>query len=300
MVQLPTERGLGPHEIIAVDGNGAALHAIPINRYPSGEPLVNWNQIPKNGIKTLLVRQQNMDAFMTTLFLADAIAERGGHVKYLMLPFVPGARQDRKNDQGDYLFTIKYVAKLINEAGFDQVKVIDPHSEVTPALIDRCEVVHADECFPTPMGAGMAVELGIPLNPVDWSAVIAPDEGSIKRASRVARKLGIPVVYGYKLRDVRDGSLTGFGLQDVPEELKSKPLLIVDDICDGGGTFLGLSGEIAKQDCKADLYVTHGIFSKGVTDLLNVFGRVITTDTVLNTPPGVEVFDICAQTLKGA
>jgi len=43
-------------------------------------------------------------------------------------------------------------------------------------------------------------------------------------------------------------------------------LLIVDDICDGGGTFTLLAKAICevKPDCNIDLVVSHGIFSRGL------------------------------------
>lgn len=262
-------------------------HAVPIDRYPSGEPLVRWADVAEAGIKRILVRQQNMDAFMTAMFMVDALVERGRPVPELVLPFVPGARQDRLNPAGDYLFTIKSIAHLINERAFPRVTVIDPHSDVTSALINRCQVITAAEAItaglsPFPHGTEL------------WSAVISPDAGSEKRSGAVAKALGLPVVYGYKVRDVATGNLTGFGLQEVPTEYKDRPLLVVDDICDGGGTFVGLAAEIAKQDCKADLYVTHGIFAKGTEELLSHYRRIFCTDTVIANRPGVNVLNTCA------
>jgi ribose-phosphate pyrophosphokinase len=48
--------------------------------------------------------------------------------------------------------------------------------------------------------------------------------------------------------------------------MKGPVKLIVDDICDGGATFIGIADAIHEKDPDADvrLYVTHGIFSKGI------------------------------------
>jgi len=56
--------------------------------------------------------------------------------------------------------------------------------------------------------------------------------------------------------------------------------LIVDDICDGGGTFLGLAEEL-KECNSGDLYlaVSHGIFSKGSQTLLDNFKSIYSTDS---------------------
>lgn len=264
-----------------------ALHAIPIDRYPSGEPLVRWADISEHGIGRLLVRQRNMDAFMTAMFLVDALADRGFAAPDLILPFVPGARQDRLNPEGDYLFTIKTVAGLINARNFPSVTVLDPHSEVTPALIDRCRVITAAHCI-------MAGLKNFPAATEIWSAVLSPDAGSEKRAGLVAMALGLPVVYGWKSRDVATGKLNGFGLQQIPVEYHDRPLLLVDDICDAGGTFLGMADQIEAQGCTADLYVTHGIFSKGTDELLKRYRRIFTTDTIIANRPGVNVLPTCA------
>ena len=50
---------------------------------------------------------------------------------------------------------------------------------------------------------------------------------------------------------------------------------MVDDICDGGGTFLGLADALAA--CGAGpltLAVTHGLFTRGRGDLAKVFDRI--------------------------
>ena len=68
----------------------------------------------------------------------------------------------------------------------------------------------------------------------------------------------------------------GFGCEDIPEGY----FLLVDDICDGGGTFIGLANECFPSWADYDLYVTHGIFSKGTDILFDAFVNVITTDSL--------------------
>jgi len=58
--------------------------------------------------------------------------------------------------------------------------------------------------------------------------------------------------------------------------------LIVDDICDGGGTFIGLGEAIKKinPSAKLELFVTHGFFTKGLDKLLKLYDTIYTTDSV--------------------
>ena len=86
-----------------------------------------------------------------------------------------------------------------------------------------------------------------------------------------------------KTRDVMTGKITGFEVY--ADDLKGKSCIIVDDICDGGGTFAGLAIELRKKGArKVHLIVTHGTFSKGLTTLTN-FDSVITSSAITDVAP---------------
>lgn len=263
-------------------------------RYPDGMPIVDsgvrgFAAALFRGFAAALLRPRTLESFVTAMFWFDAMNENAhGGRRYLALPFIPGARQDRLNDTGDQLFTLKSVAKMINDRKFDEVVVVDPHSEVAPALIERCRVVSAASCLQS-YNSGLV-------------AVVAPDGGAEKRAAKVAQKLGVPLVHAWKKRDVATGKLSGFGMEAIgigSSFGSSGRLLVVDDICDGGGTFLGVAEKIEERGYTADLFVTHGIFSQGTEKLLSKFKHVYTTDSVLGDKPGVEVTSICESLLKG-
>jgi ribose-phosphate pyrophosphokinase len=236
---------------------------------------------------------------MGGLFFVDALMERGqAHTPELILPFVPGARQDRLNEEGDYLFTAKSVAREINARGFKHVTVLDPHSEVVSGMIDRCHTVHAHEVIdygPKDMTAFYGA----------YKAIVSPDAGAEKRAGSIARKMRLPMVHAWKTRDVATGEITGFGVEstlNIPalQSVGQPHVLVVDDICDGGGTFVGLAPLLKARGIKCDLLVTHGIFSKGTKDLLTHFEKIYTTDSLEIERPGVEVFSVCKQLLGGS
>jgi ribose-phosphate pyrophosphokinase len=227
--------------------------------------------------EAILLRPQSLGALMAALFWVDAIRERGWAVPRLVLPNICGARQDRVNPSGDFLFTAKSVARELNARHFPSVTVLDPHSDVAPALIDRCRVVPA-----TFAGEG-------------YVGVIAPDGGAEKRASRIALALGVPLYHAWKSRDVTTGAISAFGVQP----LSAGHYLVADDLCDAGGTFLGLAGELAKHGVTADLYVTHGLFTKGTDALLNSFRAVFCTDSTLGAKQGITVLPRCMDLLRG-
>jgi ribose-phosphate pyrophosphokinase len=153
---------------------------------------------------------------------------------------------------------------MINDRNFDHVVVIDPHSTVAPALIDRCFVYPMEEMWKT-FWPG-------------FSGIIAPDAGAGKRAFEVASIYKKKFLQAEKHRDVATGKLTGFACPNLKE---SEHYLIVDDICDGGGTFLGLGAVIEEAGAYATLFVTHGIFSQGTDKLNDTFTDVYTTDSTV-------------------
>ena len=252
---------------------------VEIGAYPDNMPLIKKNF--KYGFDKILLRPLTLSDFMAAMFLVDAFCERKQNKNKitLALPNIPGARQDRLGD-GDYLFTAKSIAKEINARNFKAVVVLDPHSEVAPALINNCMSIRS---YSLP-------DIVLPLRARRYDAVIAPDAGAEKRAGGMAKALGIPLINAWKTRDVATGNISGFGCSPLGE---AKKVLIVDDICDGGGTFLGLKG-ILPADVKCDIFVTHGIFSKGTKSLLSAFDTVFCTDsTVQCQQDGVNVIDVC-------
>jgi ribose-phosphate pyrophosphokinase len=251
--------------------------SVPVDVYPDGAPLIDFPRDTE--VTRILVRPSTFAGFMAAMFFVDALAARGHAVPELILPLVPGSRQDRLNPSGDYLFTARSVAAVINARRFPSVTVLDPHSDVTPALIDRCHVIAAAECLFS-YTSGLA-------------AVVSPDGGAEKRASAVARALRVPLLHAWKTRSVETGALSGFGLQ--PTDIRERRVLVVDDICDGGGTFIGIADELDRAGLKADLFVTHGIFSKGTKALLERFRHIFTTDSVLGERHGVDVNRICER-----
>lgn len=155
---------------------------------------------------------------------------------------------------------------------------------MTPALIDRCRVVHAADCISPPAGK--------------YSAVVAPDAGAEKRAMAVAKKLRVPLVHAWKRRELSTGAISGFGHEPIALAGRSR-LLVVDDICDGGRTFTGLADTIG-IGFDLHLYVTHGLFTQGTAELRSRFSHIYATDSVAAEREGVIQINVCENLLRGA
>lgn len=243
--------------------SGFPKSVLPIDEiklYSDGTPMVKKNFI-RDSYDSILVRPSSLNEFVTAMFLVDAINESWGHINNLVLPYVPGARQDRFNGHGDILVTLKSVATMINQRNFQRVIILDPHSVATTALINNCGV------YPLKFVAERLWQ--------GYGGVIAPDAGAGNRAFEIATVMGKDVTQASKHRDTSTGKLSDFSVNVE----YGKHYLVVDDICDGGGTFLGLGEKIKEQGAFADLYVSHGIFSNGTGALRKIYKNITTTDS---------------------
>jgi len=215
---------------------------------------------------TITHRINSFNDFGLLLLAVDALKRMEVKLINVFIPYFPGARQDRVMIAGEPL-SVKVYADILNGLKLNKITVFDAHSEVTPALLDNCEVI-SNHAFIAEVLKKIGNEVKL----------ISPDGGALKKIYKVSEFLGgIDVVECSKSRDVKTGKLSGFKVYD--DNLKGMDCLIVDDICDGGGTFIGLAEELKNKNAgKLYLAVSHGIFNKGF-EAMSAFERIFTTDS---------------------
>lgn len=230
---------------------------------------------PNEGIVTLIADMRGPDAndLVKAALWAD-VAHRGNFgpnrldSKFvLMLPYLPAARADRGNPIGATVYT-----RLIRALQPDRVVGLDPHS---PFIVQNLGMTlrlasHND-----------LLKEALSVNQKTYDGIICPDKGAVERTRITAEVLGLPVYHAEKVRDFETGRLSGFKMIDDPP--KTGKLLVVDDICDGGGTFKGLAQHLSdRYDIELDrlgLWVTHGIFSGNAYELRSYYSDIMTTDS---------------------
>ena len=235
--------------------------------FPGGEPHIKIKPgFDNTEPLTITQRINSFNDLGLLCMAADALQRMGAKADTLFIPYFPAARQDRVMVAGEPL-SVKVYAEIINHLGFREVLVFDPHSEVLPAILDNCKIV------PNHLFIEKVLEIiGREM------LLISPDGGALKKIYKLSEYLGgMEVVECGKIRTVANGQLTGFKV--FAEDLKGRNCLIVDDICDGGGTFSGLAQSLKQKNAgKLFLAVSHGIFSKGL-DVLGDFERIFSTNS---------------------
>jgi ribose-phosphate pyrophosphokinase len=236
--------------------------------FSGGEPHIKIK--PDFDISKAVIITHRLNSFddLGLLCLAvDALKRIDAKLSNLVIPYFPAARQDRVMVKGEPL-SVKVYADIINTLGFEKVFVLDAHSEVTPALLNNCEAVSNHKFIQQ-----VIEKIGSDV------LLISPDGGALKKIYKVSEFLGgVEVVECSKSRNVKTGKLTGFKVY--ADDLEGRDCLIVDDICDGGGTFIGLAEELKNKNAgKLYLAVTHGIFNKGFDELKSGFTHIFTTNS---------------------
>jgi len=185
----------------------------------------------------------------------------------LYIGYMPYSRMDRMNDF--YAMSLKFACKTINEMNFYKVTIREPHSDVTPALLDRCFIHNWCQDF---------MDCKDTLNEKfeiinSFDSVFFPDAGAQKRY-----KAERPSAVGYKDRDFETGEIKSFEIKgDV-----GKNVLIVDDLCSRGGTFIYSSIELKKAGAEnVSLLVAHCEENVFTGDLFNHIDMIYTSKGML-------------------
>ena len=210
----------------------------------------------------------------------DALRNMGVWKLSLFLPYFPGARQDRRAPGVCEPLSVKVYADLINALKLEEVIIFDSHSDVASALINNCVSLTNEKFFFEALP-----------EETDF-LIVSPDAGAAKKTERVSLYIkslgsdkdyqGLPdILYFRKHRDMKTGELSGFYTDKI--DLKGIDCVLVDDICDGGRTFIEIAKVLKEQNAgNLHLIVSHGIFSNGFRELLKYFKTITTSNSWAN------------------
>jgi ribose-phosphate pyrophosphokinase len=207
--------------------------------------------------------------------MLSSIAHARGAPFVLLLPYLPAGRSDHPENHDDPL-GVKVYADFINAMNPQQVIGIDPHSPVVNRYMRNLTVA---DPWPLTVKAMMEAHPG----EMPYTSVIAPDKGAWGRASSFATKYNLGCISMQKHRDQATGRIESLSLPDNVSLDPKGRYLVVDDICDGGRTFMELAKYMQDRygigPDQLGLWVTHGIFSGNAPQLRGHYANIYTTDS---------------------
>lgn len=243
---------------------------IPFGMFPNGETLIpkpfftqHWKV---SNVVTL--KYEGDDDLFKLLLVRKAL----WFPCTLEITYFPYSRMDRNSEE--YIFTLKSVAKYINWLEWTNVIVYEPHSDVTPALLNHCKSVY----LVPKLLAKLLTTIPNGMFGVDPFQLFYPDAGAQKRYN-----LTSPELIGFKKRDFKTGKITEYQIFG-EREPSIDHVIIVDDLCSKGGTFVLAAEKLrAMGFTHIDLVVGHceeTIFEGKLfsTDLVD---HVWTTDSII-------------------
>jgi len=236
--------------------------------FPAGEAhvkVINENDHKGELTEVATLKGADGNDLMLLAAWADAVWARGGR-SVLIAPYLPGARQDKDLDSTAY-------RDFFDGLTLEQIIVFDPHSQAAVNYYwnPKLTVLHS-----APIVRKIVGRVDSDEKAPNYHGLICPDEGAIERTKRIASAVHLPIYYARKKRNPDTGKLSGFECDPLPDTGK---FLVVDDICDGGGTFRGLAEVTGLPKERLGLYVSHGVFSGLAPNLFDDFGHIYTTNS---------------------
>lgn len=246
--------------------------------YPGGEVCLRptnaleaiTSQYPKERLN-LVARINNSVELVQVVLAVDILKRLTDAPIELELGYHPYGRQDKEEWYG---FSLQAITAILDNLGLARITAFDCHSDVTAACYTKTKFKNrTPEKF---------IKHAVAMYQPD--TIVVPDAGALKRLKNMIDPC-YRIIQFYKTRDPKDGKLSNMSFVTGP----TKPVkaLVIDDICDGGATFIGIADKLleAFPDVQLGLAVSHGIFSKEFGELDKRYQLYYTTNTIDNSSP---------------
>lgn len=238
--------------------------------FPGGELQVRVPELIVDERVTLTWKPKSAEKVILLLLTVNALRNAGIYDIQLDCLYLPYARQDRVCSPGEAI-SVEVICKLLDDLGLHYVRFWDLHNEEKAFECFQQTAISNTERFEIFQRFRIIDDFD-----TDNLIVCAPDDGAMEGALKLCEKLELwNPVYFAKKRDPKTGEIISYEFQSFARNMDDRNVLIVDDICDGGRTFIEAAKCLKSETTgKLFLYVTHGIFSKGIDELLEYYQHI--------------------------
>ena len=206
---------------------------------------------------------------MELLIMIDTCVRASAERVTAVIPYFGYARSDKK-DRPRVPIAAKLVANLLTKAGAQRILTMDLHASQIQGFFD----IPVDHLYAAPIVVDYFKN-----NPIENLIVVAPDTGGAERARAYAKRLNA----GLALCDKRRERANEAEVMNIVGDVTGKNCLIVDDLCDTGGTICKVAKALHEAGAN-EVYAcfTHGVLSGNAVG--NITGshlkKVIVTNTI--------------------
>jgi ribose-phosphate pyrophosphokinase len=248
---------------------GKPLGLVEFKRFSDGEIWVKYGENIR-GSDVYIVQSTNPPAenILELLIMIDAARRASAKRITAVIPYFGYSRQDRK-DQPRVSITAKLVANLITTAGADRVITMDLHASQIQGFFD----IPLDHLYGSSVFSGLLEGIS------DNLVVVSPDVGGIKMARAYARRLHASLV----LIDKKRPKANTAEVVNIIGNVEGKDVLLVDDLIDTAGTFVGAIKALKDQGARK-IYgaISHPVFSGDAVNRIHEseLERLYVSDTI--------------------
>lgn len=237
-----------------------------ISRFPDGEVQITLGEFSHKDEINVRCRITSAEELFLLMQVCDILRRHGMRFS-ISIYYLMGMRMDRVMSF-DRPYTLNIIIHILDHLGAYEIYLFCPHSDVSFDLFRHTSVAQID-----PERLNKMVNTTFS----DFQIVL-PDDGAIKRSA--IEDIPNDVIIGEKVRNVTTGKIESIKIRN-PKSLDGRPLLIQDDLCDGGGTFVGLAEAIRAVNPEADvnIAVCHMVNPKGIENLSKNFNHVWFTNS---------------------
>lgn len=228
--------------------------------FPDGEKHLKINKLDRKDTVEIICRITNSDELFLLMQLSDILNRQCVSVDKITIPYLMTMRCDRLFSF-EQPFSLKIVSNVINSFHAKQVVIIEPHSNTCLDLIKNSKAEYV---------IGKLVD--------NDSIFCLPDKGAELRYGSNGF-IHQPIICTKK-RDVGTGKLTGFEIEEIGDYKGGNTIIVIDDLCDGGGTFVGIAKKLRElKPSELTLAITHAVQKDGIERVSGFYDKVIITNS---------------------
>ena len=232
------------------DALGCQLGKSSITRFSDGEVQINIEESVR-GAEVYLVQstsQPGNEHVMELLIMIDALKRASAEAINVVIPYYGYARQDRKASSREPI-TAKLVANMLETAGATHIITMDLHAPQLQGFFD----MPVDQLLGGTILSKHFADKGL-----EDAIVVAPDNGGLGRARKLASYLDVPIGFIDKRR-MQPGEPE---LVNIVGDIQGKNVIIIVDIIDTAETIALAADVLVKNGAKA-VYAccTHAVLS---------------------------------------
>lgn len=228
-----------PHKDVVLHKNGILYTDWGINRFPDGQ-IQFW--ISKDHSKL------DLDIAIKTSEHLDLLLQMEVVMRFqsVQVNYMYGARSDKLGTETTLVCPVAELTATVLETCLTKnLQIVMPHCNI-PGLTDCPEKVII------PINHYLESRISQKM----YGAILFPDESAEERYRGYIMSAGTPTYTCTKERDQTTGEITRYVVPTIPTK---GPILVIDDLCDGGATFLKIADQLPENPL--ELSIVHGVFS---------------------------------------